>query len=357
MTKALNIWFNRNYATCYWIIKDIQSRKIDGYAIAVYATHTDATSPVLQAADYVALEPSNLSGEDYVDWCIQYCLENRIDIMVPVGHQETIMASAHRFAEIDVTLLASPVDTVNLFEDKHRAYTVAQEKGIAVPPWAVANTSVDVQNAYTAVKSQINEDIAVVMKPISGVGGEGFYVIGDKHRTALGLLKYGQRYVSVEEVVAAYRISESTSDPLPDIMLLPYLAEPEISVDCLVSPDGELLRMAPRVKVSSRLTQFTLSYERITELTQKLVQEFELKYVFNVQWRWLNGEPVLLEVNTRASGGLYSVVEYTGENYMWDAIRLALGETITPDLHSLRDGSYIPLAGSVPAKMLPLLNS
>lgn len=356
MTIPLHIWFNRNYATIYWIIKDIQNRTLKGHAISVYATHIDATTPILQAADHVSLEPQNLSDAEYIDWCLQYCITHKINVMVPVHSQDKIMAAASRFDEIGVKLIAAPAEVVTLFEDKDVAYATVQKAGISVPPWKVADSSSTLREARAQFQKEL-PDIPLVVKPVSGVGGVGFYIIADLHLTAQGLMEYERNTISWDELIKAYEVSENTGSPTPKVMVLPYLAEPEISVDCLASPDGKLLRIAPRVKVGSRLTQFTLSYEKVIELTEKLVAEFNLQYVFNVQWRWYNDEPVLLEVNTRASGGLYSVLEYTGENFVWGAILLSLGVEMTPDLTSLRDGSYIPVETSVAAKLLPLLNT
>lgn len=352
MSQLLNIWFNRTYDTNYWLIKDLQTRSDSQYNIKVYATHTDATSPVLQAADHVSLEPQQLSPEDYVTWCLQYCEDNHINIMIPVRSQIHIMKNKARFNRIGVTLIASSVETVQLFEDKNVAYMNAAEAGVSVPPWGVATDEKTFVEVYNKLRQQGSP---LIIKPVQGVGAEGFYTLTDKPSTLNSLLQYHKTEIKYSDLIASYRESEKTGEGPKVLMVMPWLDDPEMSIDCLVSSDGELLRAVSRIKVGSRLTQFASPSDKILDQLQILVSKFNLRYIFNVQLRWFNNEPVLLEVNTRVSGGLFSVLEYTKENFVWEAIKSAIEtSTLKPDFTSVRDGSYIPLNTSIPAKMLAL---
>lgn len=352
MSQLLNIWFNRTYDTNYWLIKDLQTRSDSQYSVKVYATHTDATSPVLQAADYVSLEPTSISSEEYIDWCLQYCEDNHINIMIPVRSQMNIMRNKARFSRIGVTLIASPAETVQLFDDKNMAYIKAAEVGVNVPPWGIATD----EESFVEVYNELHHDeYPLIIKPVHGVGGEGFYLLNDKPSTLNSLLQQHKTQIKYADLVASYQESEKVGEAPKELMVMPWLDDPEISVDCLVSSEGELLRAVSRIKVGTRLTQFSAPQEKVLEQLQLLVKHFGLRYVFNVQLRWFNSEPVLLEVNTRVSGGLFSVLEYTNENFVWEAIKSATEtSTFEPDLSSLRDGSYIPLNTSIPAKMLAL---
>ncbi len=350
MQQLMNIWFNRTYDTNYWIIKDLQKRSDDVYTVQVYATHTDPTSPVLQAADHVSLEPVHVTEEEYIEWCLQYCAAHGITTMVPVRFQFAIMRNKARFMKAGVTLIASSADTVHLFDDKNITYQKASQAGVSVPPWGVAH---DVESFQTIYNDLRQDNKTIIIKPVHGVGAEGFYILTENSPGFNNLLKTHKTHVNFRDVIQAYNENE-TDEPQP-IMVMPWLDDPEISVDCLTSPDGELLRAVSRTKAGSRLTQFSTVHDKILDQVRKLADNFGLRYMFNAQFRWYNGEPVLLEVNTRVSGGLFSVLEYTHENFVWEAVKLAYDIShLEPDLSSTREGSYIPLNTSIPAKMLAL---
>jgi hypothetical protein len=136
---------------------------------------------------------------------------------------------------------------------------------------------------------------------------------------------------------------------------MPHLAGPEVSVDCLADADGRLRGAVGRSK-EGRRRGFTLDPAYL-EPTELLVETFGLAYLTNVQFRHHHGVPMLLDINTRPSGGLHQLSR-CGVNFPWAAMQLALGQEptdITVGPGSLGDDyTLISTPYPAPARQLPI---
>jgi len=336
-STPVRIWFNRTFATNYWLMPMLRANP-DGVKVEIYVTHSDPNSPVLQAADFAELDPK-LDDASYVDWALDFCERNGIEIFLPRHRIELIAESEERFAALGVRVLASSSSALRLFENKGLTYTAARDSGVPVPPWRVASTAAGIELALESLRSELAPEDRVVIKPTVGVGAQGFRIIDDSRRS-IGDLLSRDSTVSSEQLIEAYRGSEAAGEQLPELMLLPFLEEPELSVDCLSSPEGELLKLIPRAKLS-RSRVFTEEYPAALELVERLYAGRGLRYITNTQLRWWRGELALLETNTRPAGGLYAT-ELTGVNLIWDAVRLALFGEAT-ELQPQLGASYVAL--------------
>lgn len=146
MTRPLHIWFNRAFATTYWLIKLLRKNP-DGRPVIIHATHVDQDSPVLAAADVRGVEHEG-TGADYLAWALAYCEHHRIDIFFPRNNGELIAANRFAFEAIGTHVLTSPSATVSLFGDKRLTYMAIHEQGLPVPPWASASSGEGIMAAY-----------------------------------------------------------------------------------------------------------------------------------------------------------------------------------------------------------------
>ena len=344
----VRIWFNRPFATSYWLFHMLRDNP-DGYPVKIYATQTDPTSPVFQGADYGELEP-DLQGNAYVDWALDFCERHGIELFFPRKWIELIVEAEDRFAALGVKLIASSPKAIRLFEDKNLTYRAALEAGVAVPPWRVASDAESFERELHSLQAELESSDRIVVKPTVGVGAQGFRILDEKPRTINRILEGGLR-VSSGELIEGYERAEAAGETLPELMLLPYLEEPELSVDCLNSPEGELLKTIPRAKLSGRQRLFTDEYPEAVELVERLYAGRDLRYITNTQLRWWRGQLVLLETNTRPAGGLYAT-SLTGVNLIWDAVALALRGEATPKKPRLVD-SYVALESFTELKVSP----
>jgi len=86
MTK---IWFNRCFSTAYNII-DLIKNNNENEIFEIFVSHIDKYSINLQNADYPFVEPT-LPDDEYLNYCLDICKNNSIDIFVP--HHKLLLIS------------------------------------------------------------------------------------------------------------------------------------------------------------------------------------------------------------------------------------------------------------------------
>lgn len=315
MVSRVRVWLNRTYAENVFFMDQLRRNPSDR-AVEIHATHGDADSPVLAAADTADLEPEGLSPAGYVEYALAQCRRRGIDVFVPRLHQSAIVAHRAEFEAVGTTLLAPPPEAVAVFQDKVIAYEAVQAIGVPVPPWWRVR---DADELVAAVEELEAGGYKACFKPASGAGGVGFRVITRAPFSLTHLSGFPTPYVQLDLVVEALRRAE---EPV-DWLVMPRLEQPEVSVDCLTGPDNRVRLAIGRIK-NGRRRGFTLQ-EQWLEPTRLIAEGFGLHYLSNIQFRMFGETPVLMDVNTRPAGGLHQL-SLCGVNVPWLAVQLALGE-------------------------------
>ncbi|WP_405727961.1 ATP-grasp domain-containing protein [Streptomyces sp. NBC_00028] len=315
MISRVRVWLNRTYAENVFFMDQLRKNPSDR-AVEIHATHGDADSPVLAAADTADLEPEGLSPAGYVEYALDQCQRRGIDVFVPRLHQSAIVAHRADFAAVGTALLAPPPEAVAVFEDKVIAYEAVQAVGVPVPPWFRVRSA---DELVAAVEELEADGHKACFKPASGAGGVGFRVITRAPFSLSHLNGFPSPYVPLDVVVEALTQAEESVDWL----VMPRLEQPEVSVDCLTGPDNRLRLAVGRTK-NGRRRGFTL-HEQWLEPARLIAEGFGLHYLSNIQFRMFGDRPVLMDVNTRPAGGLHQL-SLCGVNAPWAAVQLALGE-------------------------------
>ncbi|EKX65644.1 ATP-grasp domain protein [Streptomyces ipomoeae] len=334
MVSRVRVWLNRTYAENVFFMDQLRSNP-QARPVDIHATHGDADSPVLAAADTADLEPEGLSPAAYVEYALDQCVKRGIDVFVPRLHQAAIAAHREEFAAVGTVLLAPPAEAIEVFEDKVTAYEAVQAHGVPVPPWFRV-TGAD--ELIAAVEKLEGAGHKACFKPAAGAGGVGFRVVTRAPFSLVHLNGFPSPYVSLDMVVGALRAAD---EPV-DWLVMPRLEQPEVSVDCLTGPDGRVRMAVGRTK-NGRRRGFTLHPAWI-EPALRIAESFGLHYLTNIQFRMYGDVPVLMDVNTRPAGGLHQLA-LCGINAPWAAVQLALGEE-TGDLTPARLGpDYTVVSG------------
>jgi hypothetical protein len=343
MVSRVRVWLNRTYAENVFFMDQLRhnphARPVD-----IHATHGDADSPVLAAADTADLEPENLSPAAYVEYALDQCAKRGIDVFVPRLHQAAIAAHREEFMALGTALLAPPAEAIEIFEDKVTAYEAVQARGIAVPPWFRVT---DADELVAAVEELEDCGHRACFKPAAGAGGVGFRVVTRAPFSLDQLSGFPTPYVQLDMVVEAVRAAE---EPV-DWLVMPHLEQPEVSVDCLTGRDGRVRMAVGRTK-NGRRRGFSQNPAWI-EPARHIAGQFGLHYLTNIQFRMYGEEPVLMDVNTRPAGGLHQLA-LCGINAPWAAVRLALGEE-PGDVVPARPGQdYTVVSGARPVRPVAL---
>ncbi|WP_262057531.1 ATP-grasp domain-containing protein [Streptomyces sp. STR69] len=315
MVSRVRVWLNRTYAENVFFMDQLRRNPSDR-AVEIHATHGDADSPVLAAADTADLEPEGLSPAGYVEYALDQCARRGIDVFVPRLHQSEIVAHRADFEAVGTALLAPTPEAVAVFHDKVIAYEAVQAIGVPVPPWWRVRTAPELVAAVEELEAAGHK---ACFKPASGAGGVGFRVVTRAPFSLMHLNGFPSPYVPLDTVVEALE----QADEQVDWLVMPRLEEPEVSVDCLTGPDN-LVRLAVGRTKNGRRRGFTL-HEQWLEPARRIAEGFGLHYLSNIQFRMFGDKPVLMDVNTRPAGGLHQL-SLCGVNAPWAAVQLALGE-------------------------------
>lgn len=325
---VLTVWFNRTYATHVHTIALLRDNPA-GEAVRILATHVSADSPVLAVADVTEPEPEDdLTEEQYVEWALEVCARHGVDVFVPRLHAAAIAGARARFADLGVGTVVPPREAILRLHDKARAYRDAARDGLPVPPYRVVCTGAGLLEAYDELNRSVG---AVCVKPVSGVGGDGFRELIRRDPTLLELLGPLEPRVDVRVAAAAL---DRESAAVPPLLVMPLLPGPEVSVDCLADADGALLAAVPRSKRGYR--RFLVDDPAAIAVARAVVARQRLSFLSNTQVRYWRQpgvdtapRPYLLETNPRASGGIAQTA-LAGVNLPWAAVELALGRPPMP---------------------------
>lgn len=321
MGNKVRVWFNRWFSVAYHYQNAIR-RNEDGLEVELYATHPDPRHMSLQASDYAEAEPE-LDEDEYVDYCLDFCKRHRIDVFVPRLHMLAIARQIDRFDRLGTkVVVCRDVELLEKLMDKDLFYRAVRPTGILeVPDYRVVRTAEQFKTAYEELTALGHR---VCFKPTRGEGGVGFRVVNNERDELASLFGSVSRSVSYGD---ACRILSGAAE-FDDLMVMELLDGFEYSIDCLADPSGRLLAAVPRRKAGGRL-RLMEDVPELLEIARRVAETYKIPYNFNVQMKYKDGVPKLLEINPRMSGGLH-VTCLTGINFPYLAVKLALGGRVEP---------------------------
>jgi biotin carboxylase len=332
------LWFNRNYATTRHFIDMVRANP-DGTPVHVLGSHSDRYSPMLTACDRAVLEPE-LEPGDYVEWALDTAQAEAIDVLVPRAFMAALAAARDRFADLGTRLLCPDADVVELFDDKASGYAAAAALGLPVPPHRVVHDADGLRTAYAEFAAIAGQ---VCMKPVRGVGGEGY------RRLTTGRLRWDEELAG--ELRSLVRVDDVCraldADGPRELLVMPFLDGVEVSVDVLADATGAVVAAVGRQHDAhpGRRLRTIVDDPRAHEIATTLARAHRVAYLSNTQVKYWRGRAYLLELNTRAAGGIFQTA-LAGVNLPWAAIRLALGQG-PGDLRPTVGAGYTELANYV----------
>lgn len=123
------IWFNHWFSTAYNIIKMIRA---DNLSFQFIGTNENERSLIATVCDEWYTEP-RLKGDEYVAYCIDFCLTHQIDAFLPRRELLAISKRKQDFEDIGVKVMVDDFEIVSILNHKDEAY--AQLRARAFPPY------------------------------------------------------------------------------------------------------------------------------------------------------------------------------------------------------------------------------
>lgn len=335
---AARVWFNKCFSSVHGVLR--QLRADWGNGLFLLGSHTDPDFAPLAECDATVLEPTGMAEAEYVDWCLDLCLRQRIDVFIPGRMREAISDRRAEFEARGTRLVvAGDGDTLRLLEDKGR-FLQSLPAGIRAHRFERVRTWEEFAAACEVLEKA---GLPACFKPAVATFGAGFYVIDDRLSPLKRLLRSETHRISKAEL----RSVLESAGKFPELLVMDYLGGSEFSVDTLAE-NGEVVAMVCRRKpmngtvriagtsrtehVHDGQCQVLAREPEIEEMVRILTRHFHLGGLFNVQFRCRAERPerpCLLEINGRMSGGL-PYVSLCGLNLPLLAIRLAMRPPGTP---------------------------
>ncbi|NIF23062.1 ATP-grasp domain-containing protein [Candidatus Pantoea multigeneris] len=291
-----NIWFMEGLSSQRDIIHHIKNDlNVQQRNITVYASHRYQRNEILSLADAAFIEPENDNQR------LEFILSTQEKYAIQAIHtgRHAQWFESHRKAieacGVRLTTGASNRDQLALADDKAAFAEAMQHLSLPVVP------SIRVDSA-AALREQIASQpfagAPLCIKPVNGIYGMGFWQFDDSLSPMAAFTHPDHRRVNT----ALYLQALEATDTFSPLVLMPYLPGPEYSVDILAEK-GQVLAAIARRKEGAlqHLEKDGAAYE----LAVACASAMGADGLVNVQTRHdAQGQPRLLEINMRPSGGI-----------------------------------------------------
>lgn len=312
----IRVWFNHWFSTSYNLI-ELMKRDSEE-EVYVIGSNRQINSVIQKVCDEW-YEDSDSQGEEYIQYCLDFCREHRVDVFVPRHNMVDISKNQSRFTKIGVKIMVEDYEVMKILNDKASAYELlSQCEGLHIPDFYTVNDSASFVKAYNKLKKKYDN---ICVKFVQDEGAMSFRKIVD----GIDRFKRLRRYSGCEIPFDEYADTLKLGEPFDDLMVMPYLPGHEISVDCLATDTG--LIAVPREKGSARHERVIYDKE-IMDMVHIIMDKVKLKYPCNIQFRIKDGVPYVLEINTRMSGGLQMSCLASGVNIPNIALNKVMGKSI-----------------------------
>jgi hypothetical protein len=328
----IKVWFNHWFSTSYGIIELM--KKNNEEQVFVIASNKQVDSVIQNVCDEW-YQDSLAEGEEYIQYCLDFCKKHNVDVFVPRRDMVEISKNIQRFNEIGVKVMVDNYATIKILNDKAAAYDLLRGcEDIHIPDYYMVNTVEEFEEAYCRLKKH---DEQVCVKFVQDEGAMSYRRIVEASDRFSRLRIYSGAEITYDD----YKNALKEVDRFDDLMVMPYLPGNEISVDCLDTQSG--LIAIPRFKSSSR-HEHILYDEDILKMAQGIMDKVQLKFPCNIQFKIKEGIPYLLEINTRMSGGLQMACLAADINIPNIALNKLLGKDVSWEQdRSERVVSYIEI--------------
>jgi carbamoyl-phosphate synthase large subunit len=259
----------------------------------------------------------------YADAVLEIVEREGVDVVLPQSSHDLPHLAAAR-GRFPVPVLVAGAETVRRSNDKAETYELLHRIGVRGPEFRRVTGAAGVE---AAAKELGYPDRPVCFKPVFSSGSRGFRILDPTVDRAHQLLyeRPGAVAMRLEEAV------ELLPEDGVDLLVMELATGGERTIDGIA--DGKRIVLGhPKTREAMRtgLAMYfeTLDDEGLMETANRIVEELEIEWFFNIQ---LVGD-VVIEVNPRIS----TIVYQEDLDLPWLAIKRALGEISDEELAALQ---------------------
>jgi REP element-mobilizing transposase RayT len=292
----------------------------------VYLSSTDNES-IKEAADEFYKEEtfSKDNIEGYVNYLINICKEKNIEIFIPSRRMDELCKFKDVFIRNNIKMLIP--DDINEFiilNDKIKTYELLK---YIVPDAIPEHYLVKDWPSFIGATGKLfaNNKVAC-MKYATDIASNSFRILNTNKHT----LKELEKKTDKEKSLLSHSINytdalEMIKDGLEkDLIVMEYMPGEEVSCDCLKTSKGNII--IPRIKINNKIQKICKN-ELIMEYCDEILNNISYNTPCNIQFKLNeNNIPILLEINTRMSGGVMIASWATGINIPLIAVKQLANE-------------------------------
>lgn len=241
-----------------------------------------------------------VASSEYESWVRDAVIKYKIDILLPTVHEELPVLRAFS-DDLSCKTIISPLEALQIGDDKKLMYE-----------WMDAYMP-EYQAKWTTLREWTTDLLAAdeqFLKPRKGRGARGCKVATKAELSWL---------------------QENTEDP-ENFIIMETLPGTEWTVDCYVGQDGQIVYTMVRERVGLAggisIKGKTVKNEAVIDATRAMLSKLECRGPVLIQWKAdASGQPKLIEINPRLSGGLM-ISKAAGVNPINNMLREYRGETL-----------------------------
>ncbi|MCJ7444310.1 MAG: carbamoyl-phosphate synthase large subunit [Methanotrichaceae archaeon] len=308
-----------------------------GYETIMVNCNPETVSTDYDTSDKLYFEP--LTVEDVLSI---YEKEKPVGVIVQFGGQ-TPLNIAGELADVNVKILGTSVDTIDLAEDRDRFRRMMEKMDIPMPESGMAS------NLRDALEVADRIGYPLMVRPSYVLGGRGMEVIYDKQML--------EQYVSVavdvtpERPILIDRFLENAMEAEADALcdgentFVPAVME---HIEQAGIHSGDSACVIPPVSISEK------HLEKIDEYTRRIAKELHVVGLMNMQYAIAEDIVYVLEANPRASRTVPLVSKVCNVSMARIATQLMMGKKIGDIGLRLKKIPYFGVKESVfPFNMFP----
>lgn len=263
----------------------------------VHVCNSDDLTVAFHYADKAVVSPL-IYDEAYIPFLLQYCKENKIDVLLSLFDIDLPILAKNRnaFEEIGVKVIVSDLEFVEICNDKWKTYEFLKNNGFNVP-----KTYLNLQRVMLALESG-ELHYPIIIKPRFGCGSIGMSIAEDE----MALLYYFRRNTRV--INRSYLKYESAKvDQAEQIIYQECLKGQEYGIDVINDLHGTFQNAIVKKKIAMRAGETDIG-ETVDEpvLWETAARLGKLtKHIANMDCDFflVDGKPYVLEMNARFGGG------------------------------------------------------
>ncbi len=326
------IYFPRTFGSSYNMInvvkKYFNSKNI---TLTLIVSHPDSNSLTLKSADIAFVEPSYNPDENDTFY-LDIVQKNNVDLIIP-GESSLVYFKLNekRYIQNGCKLLISgSLELLNIFRSKTLTYRFFEDNNIniSIPLYKLVNNLGDF--IEICEKIQANGSLPC-FKPDISQGASGFRIVDNSINNDSLIYGFPSNKASLNYYINLFR----SSNKFPNLIVSEYLNGDEVTLDA-ISYNKECLFYYPRIKnLNNRLV---IDKPYFSPLLNDFILKSGINYLWNLQIKYHNDKPYLLEVNPRYSGGSY-LAEENGYPMLCTAIEIIMFNKL-PDFKPLQSINY-----------------